>query len=84
MTLVWVQMEEKSTFYSYVLAAGVAPAEGNGPYSNPPKMRGAEVENVHRLAGVKRQNKGAWECFRGPILCIIESSFSSAVSSMKN
>lgn len=47
-------------------------------------MRGAEVENVHRLAGVKRQNKGARECFRGPILCIIESSFSSAVGSMKN
>lgn len=69
---------EKSVFYR------VAPAEGNGPYSNPPKMRGTEVGNLHRLAGVKRQNKGAWECFRGPILCIIDSSFSSTVISLKN
>ena len=44
------------------------------------KMRAAEVENVHRLVGVKRQNKEVWECFRGPILCIIDSLFSSPTS----
>lgn len=47
------------------------------------KLRAAEVENGHRLVGVKRQNKEVWECFRGPILCIIESSFSSALTSLK-
>lgn len=31
---------EESAFYSSVLTAGVAPAEGNGPYSNPPKDEG--------------------------------------------
>lgn len=47
------------------------------------KMRAAEVENVHRLVGVKRHNKEVWESFRGPILCIIESPFSSALTSLK-
>lgn len=47
------------------------------------KMRAAEVENVHRPVGVKSQNKEVWECFRGPILRITESSFSLARTSLK-
>lgn len=47
-------------------------------------MRGTRGSNAQRRAGGKRQKKRQGEVWRGPILRLIESSFETAGTSLKN
>lgn len=80
----WVQREKKCSGSPSIVAASMALTEGNGPYSNPLKDEGYKRFKCRETRGRKRQKEEAGEGWRGPILRLIESSFGTAGTSLKN
>ena len=67
------------------MAVSTALTEGNGPYSNPLKHEGYERFKCTETSGVEEtKKKKQGEVWRGPILRLIESSFGTAGTSLKN
>lgn len=78
------QMEKKGPGKPSIVAVSSALTEGNGPYSNPLKDEGYKRFRCTETSGRKRQKKRQGRDGEAPVLRLIESSFTTASTSLKN